>query len=177
MVETQMLWLAGVGGALIGLVLGVVWGRSRSRGDANRVLELEEQLRLAEADHATYRSQVSGHFVETSRRLHDLTLQYKSVYEHLADGARTLCPEAGRLLPGSFAEAALPAASAGGGVAAAESEHDAQRATELENADEWHEHADEESPSTVEPVLDERIEEDLDEFDELRAAASDTRAR
>jgi uncharacterized membrane-anchored protein YhcB (DUF1043 family) len=107
-VEMQMLWLAGIGGALIGLALGVVWGRSRSRGDANRVLELEEQIRIAEADHAQYRTQVSGHFVETSRRLHDLTLQYKSVYEHLADGARTLCPEGAVAIAPSLAEAALP---------------------------------------------------------------------
>lgn len=108
MVEMQMLWLAGIGGAVIGLVLGIAWGRSRSRGDSNRVLELEEQLRMAESDLATYRTQVSGHFVETSRRLNDLTLQYKAVYEHLADGARTLCPEGAVAIAPSLAEAALP---------------------------------------------------------------------
>lgn len=106
--DVQMLWLAGIGGALIGLVLGAVWGRSRSSGDANRVLEVEEQLRIAESDHAQYRAQVSGHFVETSRRLNDLTLQYKSVYEHLADGARALCPEGAVAIAPNFAEAALP---------------------------------------------------------------------
>lgn len=106
--DVQLLWLAGIGGAVIGLMLGAVWGHSRSRGDARRVRELEEQLRIAETDHATYRAQVSGHFVETSRRLNDLTLQYKSVYEHLADGARTLCPEGAVAIAPSLAEAALP---------------------------------------------------------------------
>src|SRR5690606_39350720 len=56
-----------------------------------------------------YRQDVSEHFAQTSKLLRDLTLQYRNVYEHLAEGARTLCPEAGTLLPGSLAEAALPA--------------------------------------------------------------------
>lgn len=150
MVETQMLWLAGVGGALIGLVLGVVWGRSRSRGDANRVLELEEQLRLAEADHATYRSQVSGHFVETSRRLHDLTLQYKSVYEHLADGARTLCPEGAVAIAPSLAEAALPETASAGPDAAERDE--SQLDLELDAPGRW---AADPAEDELGPLLDE----------------------
>lgn len=154
MVETQMLWLAGIGGALIGLVLGVVLGRSRSRGDANRVLELEEKLRVAESDHATYRSQVSGHFVETSRRLHDLTLQYKSVYEHLADGARSLCPEGAVAIAPSLAEAALPAAA---GVAAAADADDTQLDLELDPPDRWAAAAHEDEDD-LGPLLDEDID-------------------
>ena len=151
MVETQMLWLAGIGGALIGLVLGVVLGRSRSRGDANRVLELEEKLRLAESDHATYRSQVSGHFVETSRRLHDLTLQYKSVYEHLADGARTLCPEGAVAIAPSLAEAALPETV--GASPAAPERDDSQLDLELDAPGRWS--ADPGADDELGPLLDE----------------------
>lgn len=149
MVETQMLWLAGIGGALIGLALGVVLGRSRSRGDANRVLELEEKLRVAESDHATYRSQVSGHFVETSRRLHDLTLQYKSVYEHLADGARSLCPEGAIAIAPSLAEAALPEAAS----PSAPERDDSQLDLELDAPGRWS--ADPGADDELGPLLDE----------------------
>lgn len=149
MVETQMLWLAGIGGALIGLALGVVLGRSRSRGDANRVLELEEKLRVAESDHATYRSQVSGHFVETSRRLHDLTLQYKSVYEHLADGARSLCPEGAIAIAPSLAEAALPEAAS----PSAPERDDSQLDLELDAPGRWS--ADPGADDDLGPLLDE----------------------
>jgi hypothetical protein len=85
------------------------------------------------------------------------------VYEHLAEGARSLCPEAGTLLPGSLAEAALPAEASdaprtnGAGDAAA-AEDDGQLDL-LENADLWHEHAGAEAEE-LEPLLDERIEPD-----------------
>jgi uncharacterized membrane-anchored protein YhcB (DUF1043 family) len=149
--ETQMLWLAGFGGALIGLVLGFVLARSRSRGDANRMLELEEQLRIAESDHAAYRTQVSGHFVETSRRLHDLTLQYKSVYEHLADGARTLCPEGAVAIAPSLAEAALPETAS---AEAADPERDeSQLDLELDAPGRWS--ADPGADDELGPLLDE----------------------
>src|SRR5690606_28886567 len=47
-----------------------------------------------------------------SRLLRDLTLQYRNVYEHLAEGARTLCPEGAQLLAPSLAEEASLAAEA-----------------------------------------------------------------
>ena len=111
MVESQLLWFAAAGGLGLGLLLGYVLSRSGSRREAARVRDLEEQLGRAEAEHAQYQAQVSQHFVETSRRLHDLTLQYKSVYEHLADGARRLCPDGAVAIAPSLAEAALPEAA------------------------------------------------------------------
>ena len=106
--ESQLLWLVAAAGVGIGVVIGWFLGRSGSRREADRARELEQQIERAQADHAQYRTQVSQHFVETSRRLHDLTLQYRSVYEHLADGARTLCPEGSVAIAASLAEAALP---------------------------------------------------------------------
>jgi uncharacterized membrane-anchored protein YhcB (DUF1043 family) len=108
LVESQLVWLAALGGIGIGIFLGAVAGRAGTRRESKRVRALEEQLAQAESEHASYRTQVSEHFVETSRRLHDLTLQYKSVYEHLADGARALCPEGAVAIAPSLAEAALP---------------------------------------------------------------------
>jgi hypothetical protein len=106
-VESQA-WLIGAVGLGLGLLFGFLLGRSRSRDAADRVRDLEDRIERATSDHERYRTQVSQHFVETSRRLHDLTVQYKSVYEHLADGARTLCPDAAVAIAPSLAEAALP---------------------------------------------------------------------
>lgn len=154
-------------------LIGLVVGRASSRRTAERARDLEDRLQLAEEEMNQYRAQVSDHFSDTSKLLRDLTLQYRSVYEHLAEGARTLCPEAGRLLPNSFAEAALPAASDESTLRAADVADGNQLALELESAEEWHEHAGEPEPS-IEPLLDEQIDET---FDEPRASGSDARSQ
>jgi len=136
MVESQVLWLAAAGSLLVGLLVGALFARAGSRRESVRVRELEEQLdqlRSIEAAHTRYRGEVSEHFTETSRRLRDLTLQYKSVYEHLADGARTLCPEGTIEIAASLAEAALPIAA---GRALPE-ESEAQLDLELDPPDRW----------------------------------------
>jgi hypothetical protein len=132
MVESQMLWLAAAGGLLVGILVGASFARAGSRREAARARALEEQLRSSEAEHTRYRGQVSEHFTETSRRLRDLTLQYKSVYEHLADGARTLCPEGTIEIAASLAEA-LPVAAG----RALPAESDAQLDLELDPPDRW----------------------------------------
>ena len=55
--------------------------------------DLVEQLAAARDEHAAYRLNVLEHFSGTSDLLRDLTVQYRSVYEHLTKGASTLCPE------------------------------------------------------------------------------------
>ena len=55
--------------------------------------DLLEQLATARDEHAAYRLNVVDHFSGTSDLLRDLTVQYRSVYEHLTKGASTLCPE------------------------------------------------------------------------------------
>ena len=55
--------------------------------------DLLEQLRMAREEHEAYRLNVVEHFSGTSDLLRDLTVQYRSVYEHLTKGASTLCPE------------------------------------------------------------------------------------
>ncbi len=54
---------------------------------------LAEKLRAARAEHDAYRLNVVDHFSGTSDLLRDLTVQYRSVYEHLTKGASILCPE------------------------------------------------------------------------------------
>jgi uncharacterized membrane-anchored protein YhcB (DUF1043 family) len=101
-------WLVAAIALGIGVLLGRSLGGGSARREAERARALQEQLEQAQAEQARYRAQVSDHFVETSRRLRDLTTQYKAVYEHLADGARALCPEGVVAIAPSLAEA-LPA--------------------------------------------------------------------
>jgi len=63
---------------------------ARAAADAEDLLE---QLGKARDEHAAYRMNVMDHFSGTSDLLRDLTVQYRSVYEHLTKGASTLCPE------------------------------------------------------------------------------------
>jgi uncharacterized membrane-anchored protein YhcB (DUF1043 family) len=103
--------------ALVGLAVGLAVGgmlgrranrvRSYARGLEQKLEEqrLVQERLAAEAQGAQdelkrkrqeaegYRGQVSEHFGDTSRLLRDLTLQYRAVYEHLAEGARDLCAE------------------------------------------------------------------------------------
>ncbi len=168
--------------ALVAMFLvGLAIGRASARRTADRARDLEDRLQLAEEEMNQYRAQVSDHFSDTSKLLRDLTLQYRTVYEHLADGARTLCPEAGRLLPNSFAEAASPTDDRDGGIHASDVANDDQMALELENGEDWHEHAGADEPG-VEPLLEERVgeagdalDEDIDASDERRAEEADTR--
>jgi uncharacterized membrane-anchored protein YhcB (DUF1043 family) len=105
-----LVWLVAAIALLAGYALGTALSR-RGR-NAERVHELERQLDDTREEFETYREQVSGHFTETSKHLRDLALQYRTVYDHLADGARTLCPDnAVRIEAGGLAEELLPAAA------------------------------------------------------------------
>jgi len=55
-----------------------------------------------------YREKVANHFAGTSERLRELTLQYRAVYNHLAEGAGDLCPEGFEKLEGGLGLDALP---------------------------------------------------------------------
>jgi len=74
------------------LLAGFAAGRFVN-GALRRCRALEAELAETRAELADYRDQVAGHFTKTSDLLRTLTLQYRSVYEHLAEGARALCPD------------------------------------------------------------------------------------
>lgn len=76
--------------------LGAALGTARAE-----TLEVQEAL-------DAYRGRVSNHFTETSEKLHDLTLHYRTVYDHLAKGAAELCPEGFGQLEGGLGGDALP---------------------------------------------------------------------
>jgi uncharacterized membrane-anchored protein YhcB (DUF1043 family) len=121
------LWIAiaAVLFAALGFAVGRIGGASGRRARALQRALAEERAAhdKARAEYDAYRKQVADHFTETSERLHDLTLQYRSVYEHLAKGANELCPEGFSKLEGGLGLDALPEeAPAGSAAPAAEPE-------------------------------------------------------
>jgi uncharacterized protein len=104
------------GAALAGLLMG----RSSARVAAQRCRELEAELAASEAALRSYRSEVGAHFSQTSELLRAMTHHYRTVYEHLAEGARTLCPDQATGLGAGLDRALLPeeAQDAGGHAAA-----------------------------------------------------------
>ena len=109
-------WLAvaALAAGALGFALGRLGGEAARRARALQVALAEERAAhdKARAEYEAYRKQVADHFSETSERLHDLTLQYRSVYEHLAKGASELCPEGFSKLEGGLGLDALPEESA-----------------------------------------------------------------
>jgi uncharacterized membrane-anchored protein YhcB (DUF1043 family) len=106
------LWIvvAAVLAAGLGFAIGRIGGAAARRTRALQVALAEERAAhdRARKDYEGYRKQVADHFSETSERLHDLTLQYRAVYEHLAEGATELCPEGFSKLEGGLGLDALP---------------------------------------------------------------------
>ncbi len=106
------LWIATgcVAAAVLGFAIGRLGGGPARRARALQAALAQERAahEKARAQHDGYRKQVADHFTETSERLHDLTLQYRSVYEHLAKGATELCPDGFSKLEGGLGLDALP---------------------------------------------------------------------
>jgi len=94
-----------------GVLVGILVGR-RTSLDRLRCRELETELASARAGANRYREEVASHFTKTSELVQGLTLQYRTVYDHLAEGARTLCPERMLELSQGDSAKALPAAGA-----------------------------------------------------------------
>jgi len=121
-ISSPAAWIA----VLVAAAAGFAIGRA-STASARRERALETRLGAERAAHeatrgesAAYRKQVTDHFAETSERLHDFTLQYRSVYEHLAKGASELCPEGFSKLEGGLGLDALPEEVASTPAASAE---------------------------------------------------------
>ncbi|MCS6927540.1 MAG: DUF1043 family protein [Candidatus Binatia bacterium] len=84
------MWIAAAAFFLTGVLIGIAYGRSETTS-SQRVHALEAQLRQQQQELEKYREQVARHFMQTADLLHTLTANYRAVYEHLADGAQTLC--------------------------------------------------------------------------------------
>lgn len=87
-----MIWLVGLGCLLTGAVIGAVAFKMLMSDEA-RVRELEEELEALSEEHETYKTNVHNHFASSAQLLGRLTDSYRDVFLHMADGARTLCPD------------------------------------------------------------------------------------
>jgi uncharacterized membrane-anchored protein YhcB (DUF1043 family) len=87
-----MIWIVGalcfLGGAAVGILLF-----KQLASDEVRVKELEEQLQALSREHELYKTGVHDHFKDSAQLLGKLTDSYREVYLHMADGARSLCPD------------------------------------------------------------------------------------
>jgi Uncharacterized protein conserved in bacteria len=84
---------------LILFVLGFVAGAGVvlwKGADVNRIRALEAELVQVQDRFDKYKQQVTGHFSKTAELFTALTDDYRSIYEHMSQGAEDLC---GGLVP------------------------------------------------------------------------------
>lgn len=87
--DTIMLIAVAAIAALFGFLIGLLLTRLSLKGKddhASQIQALEDEL-------ATYKDQVSTHFVETAELVNTMSQSYNSVYEHLQKGAVGLVGE------------------------------------------------------------------------------------
>lgn len=96
MVSTTFAAVVAVLALIIGAIAGVLlWRSFGPHRDGRR--DLEKRLEDAERRLGDYQSEVTEHFVETSRRVNELTRNYRDVHEYLASSAVKLTsPSLGR---------------------------------------------------------------------------------
>lgn len=87
-----MIWLVGLGCLLAGTVIGAVAYKVLMSDEA-KVRALEEQLQTLSEEHERYKSNVHSHFSNSAQLLGKLTDSYRDVFMHMAEGARSLCPD------------------------------------------------------------------------------------
>ena len=95
-----MIWLAAIGGFVLGIILGLVIA-TRLNVSPSKIKDLENQIRQLKETHSEYRDSVSDHFGMTAELVQHMTESYRDVYQHLASGAQDLCTGevASKLLP------------------------------------------------------------------------------
>ena len=78
---------------IVGGIIGLFAGRF---GLSNRreMQRLRTALEEAEKNAEQYQEQVTQHFSHTAELFNGMTKQYREVYQHLAEGAEALCPDA-----------------------------------------------------------------------------------
>ncbi len=87
-------------------VLGLLAGALLARlvlPSRRKLRQLVMELDAARSEHQVYRGEVSHHFEKSSELVAAMTASYKAVFDHLADGAQTLCSENASLGAGRFA--------------------------------------------------------------------------
>jgi uncharacterized membrane-anchored protein YhcB (DUF1043 family) len=87
-----MIWIVALGCFLAGAAAGALLFKI-FRSDEAQVRDLKQQLQRLSEEHENYKSSVHSHFGNTARLFGQLTDSYREVYQHMAEGARQLCPD------------------------------------------------------------------------------------
>lgn len=87
-----MIWLTGIICFAVGLCVGAVLF-NYLKSDTAKVKQLEEKLEDLQQEHREYRQMVHSHFTTSAQLFLNLTDSYRDVYNHLARGAQSLCPD------------------------------------------------------------------------------------
>ena len=74
--------LSGIIGLILGCLIGI-WLERRKMPDVEAL----------KAEHASYRQDVETHFEKTAQLAHQMADNYRNMYQHLAQGAVTLCEQ------------------------------------------------------------------------------------
>ena len=88
----KMLWMVALGCLLVGALIGAFLYKLL-RSDETRVQQLEMQLQSLGDEYENYKKEVHGHFSDSAILIGKLTESYREVYQHMAHGARNLCPD------------------------------------------------------------------------------------
>jgi uncharacterized membrane-anchored protein YhcB (DUF1043 family) len=94
MTDVAESWLWGV--AFVMFAFGIGFGfiiAYFTLPGSQRIKELEQEVKNLRQESADYRREVDQHFEKTSEMFHDLTIHYRSFYDHLASGAQKLCAD------------------------------------------------------------------------------------
>lgn len=87
------LLIAGLLVAAVAFLGGWILGQRGVTTDDSRENELEETISMLKHKHEQYQHSVSTHFAQTAELVGQLTQDYRKVYEHLSEGAATLCDQ------------------------------------------------------------------------------------
>jgi len=90
MIESGTLILAIIAASLAGIIIGAALHKQFGNTGA-RSRELARELETMKEKNAEYQQGVADHFSKTATLLNDLTLQYRDIHQHLAQGAESLC--------------------------------------------------------------------------------------
>ncbi len=88
----MMLLMVAFASLLVGALIGAFLYKLL-RSDETRVQQLEMQLQSLADEYETYKKEVHGHFSDSAVLIGKLTDSYREVYQHMAHGARSLCPD------------------------------------------------------------------------------------
>lgn len=88
------------------LVLMVIFlpGRQHDKEAADELVKIKNELASIKDEYQIYRNNVGHHFSKTAELVHSMTKSYHSIYQHLAEGAQSLCDDQGSNFAVQFSE-------------------------------------------------------------------------